>query len=58
MGFVSSVVSATLVVTMLKGRIASIVGSSGMMANLIVNTTACSIAAYVNTNCIRYGETV
>jgi hypothetical protein len=55
-GFVSSVVSATLVVTMLKGRIARLVGRQGMISNLVVNTTACCIAAFVNTNCIRYGE--
>jgi hypothetical protein len=57
LGFGSAVLSATLAVTFLKARIASIIGRQGMMSNLVVNATAGGIASFVNTNCIRYGET-
>jgi|JI9StandDraft_2_1071091.scaffolds.fasta_scaffold222020_2 hypothetical protein len=55
-GFSSAVLSATCAVTMLRGRIARMIGKKGILTNFAVNATATGIAAFVNTNCIRFGE--
>lgn len=55
-GFSSAVISATLAVTMLKGRIGRLIGRKGILTNFAINATATGIAAFVNTNCIRFGE--